>query len=174
GEHAAVAKATDLAGIAFHDLVAHRDLAVAPDRDAAVTAYTKNRRAVKFAHRPSWSAEIAACGDGPTIEAASPPARRARAGVTARRSRRTSPLSAAGRADVLGRRCGPGAGNQGACRPASSTGSHDRAAPAPRAGRRSIPADASRTSAAACPGARGPAHPAAAPRLRLAPAPSGG
>src|SRR5690606_7779026 len=73
GEHAAVAKATDLAGIAFHDLVAHRDLAVAPDRDAAVTAYTKNRRAVKFAHRPSWSAEIAACGDGPTIEAASPP-----------------------------------------------------------------------------------------------------
>ena len=63
-----------------------------------------------------------------------------------------------------------GAGNQGACRPASSRCSRGRAIPARRAGPGSIRAGASRTNGGTCAGARARPGPAAAPSPRRAPA----
>src|SRR5690606_31191513 len=49
-EHAPVAEASHLARVALHDLIAHRDLAVAADGHLAVAPHAKNRRAVEVAH----------------------------------------------------------------------------------------------------------------------------
>src|SRR5262249_12781366 len=47
-DHAILVEAAHLAGVALHDRLSHRDLAVAAERDAAVTAHRQDRRAVQL------------------------------------------------------------------------------------------------------------------------------
>ncbi len=128
GDHLALVQAAHLAGIALHDRVAERDLAVAADGDAAVAAHAEDRGAVGI--------------EGSDMR---------------------GPLAPRPGAWERCRRCGPGAGNQGACRPGSWRCWHGRAFPARRADRLTIRADAWRTSGGTGADARARAGPAAGP-----------
>jgi hypothetical protein len=97
-DHVAFVQAPHLARVAFHDRVAERDLAVAAHGHEAVAAHAQDRRAVRV--------------EGSGLHAGTPGQRRNRGGAARIRRAFSAPAGA------LRRRCGPGAGNRGACTPA--------------------------------------------------------